>query len=72
MTHPLILCDSTGYLLSHGTKSPSSYHTITPIYINICPLIMLKIKKASGKKQTQGFYFFIFFYFACRKNKLIL
>lgn len=48
-----------GYITWCGTKSLDSHHKITPIYINICPLIISveKEMKPVEKSQPKSFTF---------------
>ena len=56
--HQLIFART--YITSRGTKSPDSYHAITPVNVDICPpIISVEEKISSEKRQLKSFIFLI-------------
>lgn len=53
--HQLIFART--YITSRDTKSPDSYHAITPVNVDICPpIISVEEKISSEKKAAQEFH----------------
>ena len=71
ITHPLIF--ARFYFTSGGAKSQDSYHTITPVCVDICPLIISVEKKQSQRKKVSSRVSpFYLNYFTWEKNKVVL